>query len=522
MSDNMKGKKQKINPKLLIVIVVAAILALGGYGIYNMFFNKTVAVTASNSSAQLDGGKSKYTGETLNIDEDVKEVLAERNEKQRKEASNKGETRVESAPLDKQFIQLDPETKLSPEQLAVAEVPCKTTEYDKDGYNCKTGLDKDGYDKNGFNAYGLDANGCDKNGLDIHGKSCLKPLPKEEPKNQACLDKLAAENCDGDNLKKTVSTEILIPATTIIINNEIEKVVPAGKDNKDYNVTFSPPEKVLYDKKLAAKTNFMKSLIEQNSKHVDPEVFKFPVEEPVEVASNNSNNNNNNNSSTTLPTEALEVQIPVGTTLFTQLMSDLNSDYPGSVKLKVLAGPLRGAILIGSFQVPFLEDTYRPRDKIQISLTTMVFERQSYPVNAIGLDYDSFNDYLSGEVDYHYFTRWGGLIASNLLKGLGQSVVASQSTVSTDGSGVVLTEPITELKDQMKVAAGEVGKELAEKAKNYFDRPPTVSKGRYEQIVVWFNGEVKNPRLPMVFSRDEEVNQYVLDFGTGTQDNLIK
>lgn len=516
---NNNGSK-KINPKVLIGIVAVFLIGVGGYAYYSMN-SKPAVVAGSNSSISLNGGKEKYTGATLNVDEEVKDVLELTNKEKREESSKKGTTRVESAPLDKDFVKLDADTQLTPEQLAVADIPCKTTEYDKDGFNCKTGLDKNGYDKNGFNQYGVDAKGCDKNGLDMYGKSCLTGIVKEQPKNQACLDKLAIENCDGDNLKKPVSSEVLVPATTIVINNEIEKLVTEDEanDNKDYAVKFTPQEKVIYDKKLVAKANFLKQVVEYNSKPNTPVSFTVPYDEPEVVAGNNGTGNSNNGPSS-LPPEALEVQVPVGTTLFTQLLSDLNSDYPGSVRLKVLAGPLRGATLIGSFQVPFLEDTYRPRDKIKIALTTMVYERSSYPINAIGLDYDSFNDYLSGEVDYHYFTRWGGLIASNMLKGLGQSVIASRNTVASDGSGVILTEPITELKDQMKVAAGEVGKELAEKAKNYFDRPPTVTKDKYEQIVVWFNNEIKDPRLPMVFSRDEEINQYVIDFGGGSQQTI--
>ena len=136
----------------------------------------------------------------------------------------------------------------------------------------------------------------------------------------------------------------------------------------------------------------------------------------------------------------------------------------------------------------------------------MVYSRNTITINAVALDTQSMTDYLSGDVDYHYFTRWGGLIAANVLKGIGRAVATQGTTASNDGSGLVYAQPITATGDQLKVAAGEVGNELSTIARQQFDRPPTVTKDQGEMVAIFFMDELNDDRVPMIFNSREMID----------------
>lgn len=377
--------------------------------------------------------------------------------------------------------------------------------YDKQGFNRK-GCDKQGFDKDGFNCEtkldraGYDREGCDINGYDKEVFHCKTKLNKEGY-NREGFDK-DGFNKDGCNK---------------------EGITKEGKSckGKSTNVKLSAEEKIWYNNVLASKNAFFNK-IDKDSKEYSMDItfkdeseFASYIAPAVEVDNGIGSSENANGEIKPPSTEVINdanIEIPTGTMLYGQIMANMNSDYPGLVRVKILGGPLDQSMLFGEYTVPFIEDPYRPRDKIKMTISQLIYNRNTIPVSAVALDTKSMTDYLSGEVDYHYVTRWGGLIAANILKGIGKAVATGGTTASNDGSGLVYQQPITATTDQLKVAAGEVGSELSTIARQQFDRPPTITKDQGEMIAIFFMQELNDDRIPMIFNTREmqDINQKLM------------
>ncbi len=581
MSDILGNDKKKFNGKtlalgggvILVVIIVAYFLLSGSN-------NDAANVSDSNTVAQLRNENLKYDGTTKKVDESVKVEKEAATISNRERAAEKRGTQIESVPLDSEYVKTNSPQDVS-QLLSQKEVTCVTTEFDENGYHCKTGFDRQGFDREGFDKNGFNKQGCNRKGLDINGKPCGNFLNTQ---NNECLDKLMKncevdgnfgedgydkdgydkqgfdrqgfnrQGCDRQNYDKDgfhCSTKLNrngfdrngcdkdgydkegFSCSTKLNREGYDK---EGYDKDGFNkegcnregftkegktckgkgtkVALTPEEKVWYDNLLASKQAYFKEIEKRQVPYaLDLEVVREDAFESNiiakakedEKAKNESNDNSNNNSSKDDNKELnnADIEVPLGAMLYGQIQASLNSDYPGMVRVKVLGGPLDQSMMLGAYTVPFLEDSYRPRDKIKIALNKMVYQRNTYTINAVALDTQSMTDYLTGEVDYHYFTRWGGLIAANVLKGIGKAVANTGSRASNDGSGLIYQEPITATGDQLKVAAGEVGNELSTIAREQFDRPPTVTKDQGEMVAIFFMEEINDDRLPMIFTTRE-------------------
>ncbi len=581
MAEILGNEKKKIDVKKLgllggLVLVVVIVLWF-----LNRSPTENAAKVGDNSTVkELRNENTNYDGSTKKVDQSVKVVKEETIKKEREKAADKKGTQIESVPMDSEYIK-GKETADITQLLEKKEVICVTTDYDENGFHCKTGLDRQGFDREGYDKQGFNKQGCNRKGLDISGKPCGNFLNAQ---NNECLDKLLKnceadtgfndgydkdgydkqgfdrqgfnrQGCDRQNYDKDG-----FHCLTKLNRNGFDrngcdkdgydkdgyscstKLNKDGYDKEGYDkdgfnkegcnregftkegktckgkgtkVSLSADEKIWYDNLLASKNAYYKEIDKRQVAYsldldlVTEDKFQSNIRAAQKEEENKSKNNNNGGSEstpkddTTKPLNDANIEVPTGSMLYGQIQASLNSDYPGMVRVKVLGGPLDQSIMMGAYTVPFLEDSYRPRDKIKIALNKMIYNRNTFTINAVALDTQSMTDYLSGDVDYHYFTRWGGLIAANVLKGIGRAVARTGTTASNDGSGLIYQEPITATGDQLKVAAGEVGNELSTIAREQFDRPPTVTKDQGEMVAIFFMEEINDDRLPMIFNSKE-------------------
>lgn len=592
MAEIIGSKGGKFNKKTLILAIggfvtiaaVSAYLFLGG--------DNSTPTKKVKPATNIENTNANYSGNTLDVDKDVKEqrenkIKADR-ESAKKDPKNV-QNQIESVPVDANYVK---GKDINPQDLLTKDEPCLTTPFDAQGFDCKTGFNKEGYNRQGFDKQGFNKQGCDANGLDITGKPCGGNFLGKIDKS--CIDKLTAscdkpddpykdgydkdgydrngfdrqgfnkQGCDRQGFDKDG-----YHCTTKLNRSGFDrngcdkdgydkdgyscktKLNRDGYDKEGYdadgfdkngcnregydrngkacqggrrsNVKLSEGEKLWYANQLKAKDNYLaeieKSMDKKNigaARFVDLDAVyqekeakanankakETPADAPT-VADKSTDDKEKNNP---------DIEIPTGTMLYASVQADINSDYPGMVRAKVLGGPLDQSMLLGSYTVPFIDDPYRPRDKIKIEFKQLIYSRITFPINAAGLDTASMTDYIAGDVNYHYFTRWGGLIGANVLKGIGKAVATQGSTYSNDGSGTIYQTPITATGDQLKVAAGEVGSELSQIARKQFDRPPTVTSDRGTMIAVFFLSEVNDDRLPMLFNTKEqlEMNQKMM------------
>lgn len=160
-----------------------------------------------------------------------------------------------------------------------------------------------------------------------------------------------------------------------------------------------------------------------------------------------------------------------GDLLYAIIDTGVNSDVPSAVMATVAQGAYRNARMLGSFQ--------RHDERMVLAFSRAILPSgKSVQLEAYAVDPDTSEASVASSVDTHFFSRWGGLVASAFLEGLGSAKKFSGATSTMYGYGnnasdqMVLDKYSPE--DQAWIAAGKVGEKASKIFEKNFDRPPTV------------------------------------------------
>ena len=160
-----------------------------------------------------------------------------------------------------------------------------------------------------------------------------------------------------------------------------------------------------------------------------------------------------------------------GDLLYAVVDTGVNSDVPSAVMVTVASGKYKNARLLGKFQ--------RFDERIVLAFSSAVLPSgESLQIEAYAVDPSTSEASVASSVDTHFFSRWGGLIASAFLEGLSnakrysgaQSTIYSNSAETTDQMVWNTYSP----SDQAWIAAGKVGEKAGKIFERNFERPPTV------------------------------------------------
>lgn len=168
-----------------------------------------------------------------------------------------------------------------------------------------------------------------------------------------------------------------------------------------------------------------------------------------------------------LPAALVSVLRP-GAMLYAENDLFLDSDSPGPVEATILSGALTGARALGTMSKTGNYLTLR-----FTSITTRA--GVSYDISAYGVDPKIPATTVRSAVDRHLLSRWGGLLAASFLQGYGQAISQSGSTVSSSFGTTTTAMPPLSARQQLEVAAGTVGTQLATVMQQNFNRPNTVT-----------------------------------------------
>lgn len=162
--------------------------------------------------------------------------------------------------------------------------------------------------------------------------------------------------------------------------------------------------------------------------------------------------------------------VKAGDLLYAVIDTGVNSDVPSAVLATVTSGPYRKARLTGGFQ--------RHDEKLVLSFNRMILaDGKTIQLEAYAVDPTTSEASVASSVDTHFFSRWGGLVASAFLEGLGTAkrYSGAQSTIYGygDNSDHMVWDDYS-LSDQSWIAAGKVGEKAGKIFERQFDRPPTV------------------------------------------------
>ncbi len=167
--------------------------------------------------------------------------------------------------------------------------------------------------------------------------------------------------------------------------------------------------------------------------------------------------------------------IKTGDVLFAVLDTSINSDEPGPILATIVSGQLKGAKLIGSFNLP------GNADKMIISFNTMSVPgaAKSTSINAYAIDPNTARTALSSSTDHHYLSRYGSLFAATFLEGFGNAFQSANTTITIGGTGGTTNTTVSNgagrsLLQNAVIGLATLGKSWGQAAQKSFNRPTTV------------------------------------------------
>jgi len=166
------------------------------------------------------------------------------------------------------------------------------------------------------------------------------------------------------------------------------------------------------------------------------------------------------------------LDIKPGDLLYAVIDTGVNSDVPSAVMATVASGKYRNARLLGGFQ--------RHDERLVLAFNRAVLPTgESVQLEAYAVDPSTSEASVASSVDTHFFSRWGGLVASAFLEGLGSAkrYSGSQSTIYGTNGGDTTDQMVWNtysVADQAWIAAGKVGEKAGKVFERNFERPPTV------------------------------------------------
>ena len=160
------------------------------------------------------------------------------------------------------------------------------------------------------------------------------------------------------------------------------------------------------------------------------------------------------------------VVIPAGHILYGVTITAINSRVNGPVVCRLVSGVYRGDNLIGSFQ-----DT---SNRLVLHFTKLVARHgRSVAIDALAVSPKTGTTFLHGNVDHHYFERFGLLAGAAYLQGYGQAFQNAGTTTVTGSGLAVQSSSASQYATQ--AALGTMGQTMAQSLSQNANIPATVS-----------------------------------------------
>ncbi|HAS8541367.1 TPA: hypothetical protein I7730_16405, partial [Vibrio vulnificus] len=357
---------------------------------------------------------------------------------------------------------------------------------DRLGCNARTGKDSQGFDCiTGLNSLKKDRDGRDENGLK-DGRDALGRDSEgfyEDGYNDQNMDKWGCDRSGKDKFGEDCSHEVdvkLSESENTLLKNYVKNQISMVQEIQS-EMQFVGKASVSEEYAIASP---------KSDALVSPQMSSAPLTEEQGIAKVPEKNV----SETHVSIE--DIRIPAHT-LFSkaQIACEIDTDYESETCVEITEGPLAGAILRGTYEVPNLESPEMPRDKVLVSLNKMIFNRQTIDIEAVVVNPITMSQAVSSEVDHHRMYRWGGLMAAtalDLTQGLIIGTAIAEGASSEDSGSATNAVAV-----QMAIA--EPIKETSDMYRAHMDRKPTARMFKDDPVGVLFTTEVTDSRVPFVF-----------------------
>lgn len=352
--------------------------------------------------------------------------------------------------------------------------------YDQDGYN-RDGYDRQGLDKDGYDRDGFDRNGCNREGLDRQGNPCMAGVaPDDDFANllrggtapldtsraaAAEYERLAAERArlDAERLAELNAQQRAAALAEQQARLEAKQAMMGAQAQAILGV-WAPPTQTYVQGQPLQKEEVIPAGGEGSGSGL-PGAGKGPI---IHKA---------------------------GDIVFAVVETSINSDQPGPVLAKIVSGPLAGSKVLGSFQ------RQEKMLYVQFNLLSVPDLPSTIGMDAVAVDPETARTAVRTGVNNRYLIRYGTLIASAFLEGMGDAVLTSLGTPNlTDESGTIIASQVTASgRDQLIVGLGKAGQRIGQEL-DKSDIPPlvTLDSGTGVGLLFLKDLRIEEPEEPIV------------------------
>jgi intracellular multiplication protein IcmE len=170
-----------------------------------------------------------------------------------------------------------------------------------------------------------------------------------------------------------------------------------------------------------------------------------------------------------------KILIPAGQIEYGQLMIEANSDVPGPVMVELASGPLKGARMIGRFQVS-------DQDLLTLNFNLIVVDGVSTGTSAVAIDPATTLPGMATDVDQRYFKRAILPAAAAFIEGLTEAISESGRTTieinSTTGTSQTATSGTSDGRQEVASGIADAGEEIGDLLNEEADRTRPLVKIR--------------------------------------------
>lgn len=181
--------------------------------------------------------------------------------------------------------------------------------------------------------------------------------------------------------------------------------------------------------------------------------------------------------------------IKAGTITYAVMETAANSDEPGPVIARIVAGDLAGAKLIGTMTV----SVNASKGTVQFTQLSLPHVPTTISVNAFAIDPRTARTAIASRVDNHYMLRYGSMFASSFLEGVGQSVQQEGTTISANGTSTSVQNQSLSTLQNAVVGLGKVGQAWGAAVAPYFATPATIYVFSGTDIGILFTSDTSLP-----------------------------
>lgn len=183
--------------------------------------------------------------------------------------------------------------------------------------------------------------------------------------------------------------------------------------------------------------------------------------------------------------------IRTGDVMFAVVDTAVNSDEPSPILATIVSGSLKGAKLIGSFNLP------SGAQKMVISFNAMSVPGtpKTMSIAAFAIDPNTARTALSSETNNHYLSRYGALFASTFLEGFGNAFQSADTTITIGGTGDTQQTTVQNgigrsALENAVIGLATVGKAWGQVAQQNMNQKPTVQVFAGTGIGVLFTQDI--------------------------------